>query len=143
MGSESNKSRELKQKIADIQRKIELNANAWKSAQKDLEEARSRMNASNSLGAGMKETLRGLQQRAALLAKADTGVVQVSDHAVLRYLERVGGYDIEAIRKDMVTPQIATAIGAGAKKVHLSDGSTYIIGDDGVVVTVIAGKEDV
>ncbi|WP_311271055.1 hypothetical protein [Sphingobium sp. WCS2017Hpa-17] len=36
-------------------------------------------------------------------------MTEISDHAVLRYLERVKGIDIAAIRAEMDCPALATA----------------------------------
>ena len=38
----------------------------------------------------------------------------VSDHALVRYLERKYGFDSEAVRKEMLTPEVETAVRAGA-----------------------------
>jgi len=61
----------------------------------------------------------------------------VSDHALLRYLERVVGLNIDDCKRHMVTPEIADAIKAGCKSIR-QGGNTYII-DGGKVITVIDG----
>ncbi|WP_370178452.1 hypothetical protein [Alteriqipengyuania sp.] len=38
----------------------------------------------------------------------------VSDHALVRYLERKYGFDSEAVRKEMLTPEVEAALRAGA-----------------------------
>lgn len=58
----------------------------------------------------------------------------VSDHAVLRYLERVEGVDIEAIRRE-IGRRADRGIEAGACGV-VSGGFVYRI-EAGVVVTVL------
>ena len=37
-------------------------------------------------------------------------VVEISDHAILRYLERIKGIDIEAIKEEMDIPKIQTMV---------------------------------
>lgn len=59
----------------------------------------------------------------------------VSDHAVLRYLERVKGVDIEAIRAELTSPIIATAAGQGCDTVLRHDCVMKLHGD--VVSTVL------
>jgi hypothetical protein len=56
----------------------------------------------------------------------------VTDHAVLRYLERVKGFDIEAVRSEIAT---ICALAGGAKSL-LRDGVRYELGTDGKVITV-------
>jgi hypothetical protein len=67
--------------------------------------------------------------------------VRVSDHAVLRYLERVGGFDIEALRRD-IRDRVYKAADAGASGVVV-DGFRYCIRADReggrVITTVIDG----
>ena len=59
--------------------------------------------------------------------------VHVTDHAVLRYLERLHGLDIEAVRAEIATTVWRAAL-AGATGVR-HDGLIYRL-QDGVVVTV-------
>lgn len=60
----------------------------------------------------------------------------VTDHAVLREIERVHGIDVEMIRKH-IAKRVARAVAQGACGV-LSDGVRYII-RGGRVVTVLPG----
>lgn len=60
---------------------------------------------------------------------------QVTDHAVLRYLERVKGFDIAAVRKEMLTPEVTSAIRVGAVSLK-RDGVEYVL-QDGMVITVL------
>lgn len=65
----------------------------------------------------------------------------VTDHAVLRYLERVKGMDIDAIRREILTPGVVASIKAGATAVIIS-GTRFQV-TDGTIVTVfpdVAGK---
>ncbi len=43
----------------------------------------------------------------------------VSDHALIRYMERVLGFDIEKLREEILTPDIEAAINFGAAKVKI------------------------
>lgn len=65
--------------------------------------------------------------------------VQISDHAILRFLEQVYGIDIAAIRAEMQTPALAKADEFGAPVLIGRHGERLII-REGVVVTVI-GKQ--
>lgn len=62
----------------------------------------------------------------------------VSDHALIRYLERVGGFEIERLRADMVAKlQPYADSGAGAVVI---DGHAYVFAhneDGSSVVTVL------
>jgi hypothetical protein len=44
---------------------------------------------------------------------------RVSEHALLRYLERVYGLDVEALRREILTPEICGQIAAGAVTVTI------------------------
>ncbi len=63
--------------------------------------------------------------------------LHISDHAVLRYLERVGGFEIERLRKSMAE-RLNAAAQAGANAVVI-DGYAYVIRRDqhGPVVTTV------
>lgn len=60
--------------------------------------------------------------------------ISVSDHAVLRYLERVEGMDIERVRRE-IGARVDHAAGLGACGIII-DGFSYKI-DGGVVTTVL------
>lgn len=64
-------------------------------------------------------------------------MTDISDHAVLRFLERVKGVDIEAIRAEMQTPTLAVADEFGAPVLIGRNGERLVI-RGGVVVTVLA-----
>ncbi len=62
----------------------------------------------------------------------------VSDHAVLRYLERVGGFEIEALRQS-IERRAAKALLPGASAVVI-DGHRFVVGkgpDGPVIVTIL------
>ena len=62
--------------------------------------------------------------------------VDISDHAVLRFLERVKGVDIEAVRAEMQTPALTLADEFGAPFLIGRNGERLAI-RDGIVVTVL------
>lgn len=64
----------------------------------------------------------------------------VTDHAVLRYLERERGIDIEAIRNEMATPIVRAACAARASKV-LMGGTEFRICSTGKVRTVVTRQK--
>ncbi|MGL5166658.1 MAG: hypothetical protein ACRC9K_12300 [Afipia sp.] len=75
------------------------------------------------------------------MKKPRGNIVRVSDHALLRFLERAGGCDVEALRTSIEgslkrAVSAAAEIGTGDLIVN-ADGLQYII-CDGVVVTVSA-----
>lgn len=61
---------------------------------------------------------------------------QVSDHALVRYLERVKNINIEDIKKEILTPEREEYIRTGATAINC-DGVEFIISRDGTVVTCI------
>jgi hypothetical protein len=61
----------------------------------------------------------------------------ISDHAVLRYLERVRGIDIEAVRAEMTSPAIDVAASIGCTTVKMGNGARLKLQGD-VVSTVLA-----
>ena len=68
-------------------------------------------------------------------------IVNVSDHALVRFLERAGGLDVESLRALLGASlsragRTAKAIGAGEFAV-VADGLVYVI-ERGVVVTVLS-----
>lgn len=60
---------------------------------------------------------------------------RVSDHAVLRFLERAQGFDVDAIRAQMLTPTVVSAINAGACAVQV--GGIRMMVKDKTITTVL------
>lgn len=58
----------------------------------------------------------------------------VTDHFLLRYIERVHGVDMQKLREHVLTDKMKLALKSGAKSVT-TDGFRYII-EDGQLVTV-------
>lgn len=64
-------------------------------------------------------------------------MTEITDHACLRYLERVYGIDIDAVKAEMRTPALETAVSFGAPVLIGRNGERLVI-CNGAVVTVIA-----
>jgi len=62
----------------------------------------------------------------------------ISDHAILRYLERIGGVDVEGLRTKLLTPELQSAMRSQANK-YTCDGITYMLRDNTVVTIVDRG----
>ncbi|GEC14267.1 hypothetical protein [Nitrobacter winogradskyi] len=67
-------------------------------------------------------------------------IIRVSDHALLRFVERAGGLDIEALRSALEgslkrAVQAASDIGTGDLTIQ-ADGLTYIVRNN-VIVTIL------
>lgn len=63
-------------------------------------------------------------------------MTDISDHACLRYLERVHGLDIAKVKAEMQTPALRQADAFGAPFLIGSHGERLVI-RDGTVVTVL------
>lgn len=71
------------------------------------------------------------------------GIVKVSDHALLRFLERAGGVNVEGFRSTIECAMAravnaADAIGEREYRI-VADGLTYIVRDN-VIVTVLGER---
>lgn len=72
-----------------------------------------------------------------------TAALEVTDHAVLRFMERVLGLPVEQIRKQIAaTPGLAAAAAMGSEKVSI-DGHTYQIKGRRYVTTITPGRTPV
>lgn len=60
---------------------------------------------------------------------------RLSDHALLRYLERIKGVDVEGARREIMTPSVIEAIKAMATSV-IVNGAKFLV-RDGCVVTIM------
>ncbi|MFN3858396.1 MAG: hypothetical protein ACK4RV_11680 [Caulobacter sp.] len=63
---------------------------------------------------------------------------RVSDHAVVRFLERAQGFPIELIRQSILRDEVVGALALGATSVTV-DGLTYRLAEDRVVNVLKAG----
>ncbi len=65
----------------------------------------------------------------------------VSDHALLRWLERHLLIDIEAVRESILTPERLDAIRCGAARIHCrAEGVVLVVAEDGTIKTVLPTK---
>lgn len=64
----------------------------------------------------------------------------ISDHAVVRYMERKYGADFDIVRQEMYCPDLQTAIAQGARS-FTRDGVKFILYDK-KVVTVVPGGDN-
>lgn len=63
----------------------------------------------------------------------------ITDHAVIRYLERSMSLDVESLRERMRTPALRQAMLTGAHSVSFEDVKLVIVGSN--VVTVLDGPK--
>lgn len=59
----------------------------------------------------------------------------IADHALLRFMERALGFDIDGLREQILTPAVKAAISAGASCVTV-DGFKMIV-ENNKIVTVV------
>jgi hypothetical protein len=62
-------------------------------------------------------------------------MAEISDHAVIRFLERVYGVDIDAVRRQMQSPALDAAVRIGCRTVKRGDGTRLKL--RGHVVTTV------
>ena len=65
-------------------------------------------------------------------------MIEVSDHAVLRYLERVEGYDIDSLRQELADSICKSAVKfAGGKLMkYRAECCTFVIKDNVVMTSI-------
>lgn len=61
---------------------------------------------------------------------------RVSDHALLRYFERKMGFDLEAIRQEILGNGTKEAIEMGAVRIN-KDGCHFLVSREGCITTVL------
>lgn len=59
--------------------------------------------------------------------------VNITDHAILRYLERVHGFDTEEVKNKLLTDKLRTSIQTYGKGKLKENGITYIFKDNSVI----------
>lgn len=67
-----------------------------------------------------------------------TAPILISDHALIRYLERVKGFDLEPIRREIEKVCQKASGGSGQRRLSV-DGFTYMISNNRVT-TVVFGS---
>jgi hypothetical protein len=73
--------------------------------------------------------------------KAQSGGLMVSEHALLRYVERVLGFDLDDLRRQVLPDEVAGRIkvpGSGT----FPAGTHKVVVKDGVIITVVGGEEE-
>jgi hypothetical protein len=61
--------------------------------------------------------------------------VAVTDHALVRYMERVMGFDFDPIRERILTPTVTKALRGGVTRIRTQDG--YVIAKESIVTTFL------
>ena len=64
-------------------------------------------------------------------------VPAISDHALVRWMERYLEIDMELVREAILTPERRAAIEAGASAIQCREGVTLIVAPCGTVTTVL------
>lgn len=119
---------ELRDAIASIQRQLDEVAFASKPVRDKL----SQLDKESS-------RLKAERKRLEDLLEAVTEGIEVSDHALVRYLERHLGYDFDEVRKAMITPGVRAAVNVGAEGVKAHGGTFKIKGR--TITTFFSAKE--
>lgn len=127
MSTTGKARREELKKLQSMQAGIKAELNALELQGKDLK---------NEISA-KKMTLNTLQQRIEKLLKQSEEVT-ISEHAILRYLERVVGVDIEQLADKILPPSEKALVEEfRTGRFPVNQGDFKIVVQDGVVVTVI------
>jgi len=124
--SKANKIKEIKKKLNDIS--IELNTEKTIVAQKN----------SNILKLNAKFS--GLNDQMSKLETVNDKSVTISDHALLRYVERVRKVDVDAIRIELISKLNPMFQTLGDGTYHIKDNLKIII-RNGNAVTLIDKSE--
>jgi len=61
----------------------------------------------------------------------------ITDHALLRYLERIHGFDVEEIRKELMTDSLRKCLQTYKTGKVTENGITYIFRDNAIVTIMI------
>lgn len=68
--------------------------------------------------------------------KRRAGSISINDHALLRFIERAGGFDVEGLRA-----AIETSLSRAALAAQRAGGVDYKIAVDGMIYVVRAGRD--
>jgi hypothetical protein len=85
-----------------------------------------------------KSFIGGFEAELARRERMDSQQPTVSDHALLRYMERVYGLDIEACKAAILTENVVSAIKAGATAVKLPE---YVLVIRGFTIATVIAPE--
>lgn len=105
-----------------------------RSALMAADDAKQVATAAQKREAGNRRRAAVLQQEIDALAEVRTGVI-VSEHALLRWLERVDGVDLEALRLRILSGTTASSIEFAGTGTVQKEGHTLVF-KDRVIVTV-------
>jgi predicted nuclease with TOPRIM domain len=110
-----------------------------------VEELETRISALNDEAKPLREQLGNIDRQKSKLATERNQYVErikelkekprVSDHAVIRYLERKYGFTFEDIRTELLTPTVVSAMNSGVESVKVNGTTLKIKGR--TVVTVL------
>ena len=99
--------------------------------------------------AGLRAKIKPLQQevsrieleRQELLRAIEAALKEprVSDHAVIRYLERKYGFSFDAVRAEILTADRIAAINAGAKSIK-HEGVSFLVRDKTITTVIETGR---
>lgn len=106
----------LQKELGKTSTEIETIDQKMKQLQNDLTTLSAARAKLTTLRANLEERIRDNQKPPA-----------VTDHAVLRYLQRHQGIDVEAIRKQLLSPTVVTAMNFGASRVKTAEGNLRIV----------------
>lgn len=99
----------------------------------DLDQAKGETAKALAFERRIRADLTSTEQRIARISRMDSEPI-VSEHALLRYLERVKGIDLQEISREILTPQRVLAIKAlGTLRINM-EGVSFVV-RNGVVVT--------
>lgn len=129
------KVRELKRKITNLNKQLNV-------ADKHIEGKREAYEKSLRFKENLEKQLSQAQQELEETGRSDELIV--SDHAVLRYLERVKGLDIKALRQEILTDELKslhTRLGNGKYPIETGSDKGRAVINNNIIVTVEAGKD--
>lgn len=112
-------------------RKLETEAAQMQAEIKPVQERRAR---ALSNAANMKTALVEMEQEI-IRRRAPRPEPTVTDHALLRYIERVCEIDIEALREHILTPTVRQAIQSGATAVKTAEFMAVVKGNAITTIT--------
>lgn len=110
-----------------------------KELEQELKEANKRVDELRELIPQLQRELRQIENRQQQIVEKlmpkSNGTIGVSDHALLRYLERKYNLNMAELKSEILTPDRAAAIKAGAKKISV-DGIRFHIKGNTIVTTI-------
>lgn len=123
------KIRALKKKISILNKKLEV-------ADNHIEGKKEAYEKSIRFKENIQKQIYEAQQELEKTSKSDELIV--SDHSLIRYLERVKGLDIEALRQEIVTDELKALykqLGDGKYPIQQEGGRAVV--KDGVIVSIV------